>query len=87
MGSAPSESAPTSGVVMGQVLPYSGIPIRSQICVTSSKIEPGTMNGSVAVTSVQMCLDRLGGGWNAGGGDPALGQADEDPGEAPAQAE
>ena len=32
---------------------YKEIPIREQICVTSSKIEPGTVNGSVAVTSAR----------------------------------
>ena len=32
---------------------YKGIPSREQICVTSSKMEPGTMNGSVAATSAK----------------------------------
>ena len=36
--------------VRGQLARYSGIPIRSQIYVTSSKIEPGTVKGSMAAT-------------------------------------
>ena len=55
------------------------MPSRSQTSKTSSKIDIGTVNGSVADTSVEVGGDVVGGRLAAGLGEPTLAEADEDP--------